>query len=275
MQIVDARLRGRSGLWDITIEGGTFARIQQAASAAQPTGNSSGTDPHGYRPAPEGDADPAPLGTDTDVIRAGGRLVVPPFAENHIHLDYVDTAGQPRQNASGTLFEGIELWAERKRLGLNDLDGMTQRALAAVRRAVLHGVGAIRTHVDVTDPELTGLHALLHVKEQVADWVDLQLIAFPQNTVHGYPDGLQLVERALAEGADVVGGIPHMEPTHEAGVASVTALFDLAEKYDVPVDMHCDEIDDPASRFVQQMAAETISRGLQGRVTVAHAVAMA
>lgn len=248
MRISRARLRQHEGLWDIEVDGGRIGRVAPAAED--------------------------PLDLDPEDVDAGGRLVVPPFVENHIHLDYAETAGQPRQNETGTLFEGIRLWAERKELGLHDVAGVKERALTAVRRAAGHGYGAIRTHVDVTDPELTGLHALLEVREEISHWMDLQIIAFPQNGAYAYPGGLELVERALQEGADVVGGIPHLEPTREDGVASVRAVFDLAEKYDVPVDIHCDEIDDPSSRFVEVMAAETTARGMQGRVTVAHAVAM-
>ncbi|MGA9522485.1 MAG: amidohydrolase family protein, partial [Myxococcaceae bacterium] len=210
-----------------------------------------------------------------DVFDANGRLVSPQFAESHIHLDYANTAGKPRINQSGTLFEAIEIWADRKAAGLNNADEIRSNAVAAARSAVSHGVGFIRSHVDVTDPDLTALGALLGVKKEIRDWCDLQIVAFPQNGIIAFPHGRELMERAMAEGADVVGGIPHLEPTREDGVESLKFVFDLAEKYGALVDVHCDEIDDPHSRFVEVMAAEAKSRSMQGRVTISHAVAMA
>jgi len=219
---------------------------------------------------PDGDA-----AAGREVVDAAGRLVTPPFVDNHIHLDYANTAGTPRHNLSGTLFEGIEIWAERKAAGLHRREEIKENARAAARAAVSHGVGFIRTHVDVTDPSFAAFEALVELREEVRDWCEIQLVAFPQNGMVAYPGGRDLVERALQEGADAVGGIPHLEPTREDGAESLRQVFDLAERYGVLVDVHCDEIDDPGSRFVEVMAAEATRRSLQGRVTVSHAVAMA
>jgi cytosine deaminase len=206
---------------------------------------------------------------------AGGRLVVPQLCENHIHLDYAHTVGAPRQNESGTLFEAIDIWRERKELGLNNHSEIKTQAIKAVRACVSHGVGFIRTHVDVTDPALTALKALLEVKKECREWCEIQIVAFPQNGIYAYPNGEALMRQAMHLGADVVGGIPHLEPTKEDGDKSVRFVFDLAEARGALVDIHCDEIDDEHSRFIDTMAAETTKRQMAGRVTVSHAVAMA
>ncbi len=262
MLITGARLRDRDGLWDVEIAG---ERISAIAPAADDTGDD-GAHPRDVvqRVDPGG-----------QVYPADGRLVTAQFVENHIHLDYANTAGQPRPNASGTLFEGIQIWAERKAAGLNNPDQIKADALAAARSAASHGVGVIRTHVDVTDPTFAAFEALTELREEIRPWCQLQLVAFPQNGMIAYPGGAELMERALQQGADVVGGIPHLEPTREDGVDSLRRIFDLAEKYDALVDVHCDEIDDAGSRFVEVMAAEATKRGMQGRVTISHAVAMA
>lgn len=175
--------------------------------------------------------------------------------EAHIHLDYANTEGVPRENESGTLFEAIDIWSERKRLGLHTREDIKTKALAAARRAAEHGVGFIRTHVDVTDPSFAGFEALAELRDEIRPWCDLQIVAFPQNGIYAFDGGDTLMERAMDAGADVVGGIPHLEPTREAGVASLVWLFDLAEKHSAPIDVHTDEIDDPHSRFVEVMAA--------------------
>lgn len=263
MIIRHARLRGVEQLSDITVTDGVISSIRP----------SDGPPPAG--PGTLGSDAPPPIMFAGDEVDIAGRVVVLPFVENHIHLDYADSEATSRRNETGTLIEGIQIWRERKVAGKHTEEHVREAATHAVRRAVSHGYGAIRTHVDVTDPTFVGLRALLDVKEKLADIVDLQLIAFPQNSVYGYPKGLELVEEALRMGADVVGGIPHTEPTRELGVESVGRLFDLAEKYQKPVDMHCDEIDDPGSRMVEAMAGETNARGMQGMVTAAHSVAMA
>lgn len=256
MQIRNARLRGREGLVDIAVGDGRLTSIRPAAVA----------------PADGGQSDPTTASADFD---AAGRLVSPQFVENHIHLDYAKTAGVPRDNASGTLFEAIDIWRDRKAQGLQHHDRIKDNARAAALSAASHGVGYVRTHVDVTDPDLTAFYALRELKEEIAAWCSLQIVAFPQNGIYAFDGGDALVDRALSEGADVVGGIPHLEPSWSDGERSVAFLFDLAEKYEALVDIHCDEIDDPQSRFVDVMAAEARARGLHGRVTVSHAVAMA
>lgn len=204
-------------------------------------------------------------------IDAEGRLLSPPFIESHVHLDTTLTAGEPRWNESGTLFEGIRIWSERKK-SLTREDVM-ERATKLLRWQAAQGVLHVRTHADTTDPELTGLKALLEVKEKVRDWIDVQIVAFPQEGMISYPRGVDLMEEALRLGADVVGGIPHYEHTREMGVESVKETFRLAEKHDKPVDIHCDETDDPESRFLEVMAAEAIKTGMGGRVTASHTTA--
>ncbi|EWG12072.1 cytosine deaminase [Cytobacillus firmus] len=243
MIIKNAKLRGREGLWNIAIQDGKIHSLSQ------------------------GEAD-----TGGEILDAAGSLVSAPFIEPHIHLDTTLTAGEPEWNQSGTLFEGIQRWAQRKET-LTHEDVKT-RAKTALKWQIAQGIQHVRTHVDVTDPSLTALKALLEVKEEMADYVDLQLVAFPQEGINSYPSGAELMEEALKMGADVVGGIPHFEFTREYGVASMKTAFDLAEKYDRLVDIHCDEIDDEQSRFVEVVAAEAYERGLGSRVTASHTTAM-
>jgi cytosine deaminase len=204
-------------------------------------------------------------------IDAGGRLLSPPFVESHVHLDTTLTAGQPRWNESGTLFEGIQIWSERKRNITRE--DVISRATELLRWQAAQGVLHVRTHADVTDPELTGLKALLELREKVRDWIDVQIVAFPQEGILSYPRGAELMEEALRLGADVVGGIPHYEHTREMGALSVKETFRLAEKYDRPIDVHCDETDDPESRFLEVMAAEAIRTSMGPRVTASHTTA--
>ncbi len=210
-------------------------------------------------------------GPATREVDAGGRLLSPPFVESHVHLDTTLTAGQPRWNGSGTLFEGIQIWTERKK-ELSHRD-VIERATQLLRWQAAQGVLHVRTHADTTDPELTGLKALLELREKVSSWIDVQVVAFPQEGILSYPKGAELMEEALKLGADAVGGIPHFEHTREMGAASVRETFRLAEKYDRPVDVHCDETDDPESRFLEVMAAEAIRTGMGGRVTASHTTA--
>jgi cytosine deaminase len=201
-----------------------------------------------------------------------GRLVTPPLVEPHIHLDAVLTVGQPRHNESGSLFEGIAVWAERVAT-LTPADVAT-RAREVLTWQLACGVQAVRSHVDVCDPELRALAGLKQVRAEFAGLVDVQLVAFPQQGVYGFTGGEQLMRRAVEEGCDVVGGIPHYELTREDGVASVLFAFDLAAEFDRRIDIHCDETDDDHARFVEVMAAQTIKRGMSGRVTASHTTAM-
>lgn len=259
MRITNVRLRTESGFHDIDTRDGVITAITPAQA---PPGDGVATSAGGEAPSFE-----------DGVLDAGGALACEPFVEPHLHLDYANTVGQPRFNQSGTLFEAIEIWTEHKALGYVNHDTVMENALAAVRSEVAHGVGFIRSHVDVTDPELVALDTLLELREKVAGWCEIQIIAFPQSGITTYPRGAELMEEAMRRGADVVGGIPHFEWSREAGVDSLRTVFDLAERYDKPIDVHCDEIDDDQSRFLEVMAEFTVACGMQGRVTAAHAVA--
>lgn len=256
MKIRNARLQHTDGLHDLTVADGRFTSITPTAD--------------GEAPAPAEQAAPA---DGEEVLDADGALLVPQLVDSHLHLDYANTVGQPRVNESGTLFEAIDIWAEHKEQGYNNHDTILANAMAALRSEVAHGVGFIRTHVDVTDPDLTALHALVELREQVREWCEVQIIAFPQNGILAYPDGPELMDRAMREGADVVGGIPHFERSHDRGVESLELIFDLAEKYGKAIDVHCDEIDDDQSRFLEVMAQLAVERGMEGRVTASHVVA--
>lgn len=206
------------------------------------------------------------------VIDGGGNLLLPPFVDSHVHLDATLTAGQPEWNESGTLFDGIRIWSERKQ-DLTKKD-VKKRAKKTIENMVAHGIQHIRSHVDVTDPHLVAAQALLELREELADQIDLQLVAFPQEGILSYPHGRELMEQAVKEGLDVVGGIPHFEFTTEYGWQSVHFLMALADKYDRLVDVHCDEIDDPASRNLEVLATEALERGMKDRVTASHTTAM-
>jgi cytosine deaminase len=205
-------------------------------------------------------------------IDAAGGLVTPGLVEPHVHLDAVLTEGEPRANRSGSLFEGIEIWGERvKHLTREDV---LRRGDTAIRWMLAHGVTHVRAHVDVCDPSLTALRGLRELRETWRDVVSIQLVAFPQQGIYSFPNGEQLMVEALELGADVVGGIPHYEWTREYGERDVKTVLDLAARYGRPADLHCDETDDPHSRFLEVVAAETIRLGLQGRVTASHTTAM-
>jgi len=205
-------------------------------------------------------------------VDAQGFLLSPPFVDPHFHMDATLSYGLPRVNQSGTLLEGIALWGELKPLLTQE--ALIERALAYCDWAVAKGLLAIRTHVDVCDPRLLAVDALLEVKKQVAPYIDLQLVAFPQDGVLRAPGALDNLKRALDKGVDVVGGIPHFERTMEQGAASVKLLCELAAERGLRVDMHCDESDDPLSRHVETLAFETQRLGLRGRVTGSHLTSM-
>jgi cytosine deaminase len=199
------------------------------------------------------------------------QIVSPPFVESHIHLDSAMTVGDPRWNQSGTLFEGIEIWRERKQsLTLEDV---TERAIATLKQQAQQGVLFVRSHADVSEPTLTALKGLLAAREAVKDWMTLQVVAFPQDGVYGSPKNETLMEEALLMGADVVGGIPHYELTREDGVQSIHKIFELAVQYDRLIDVHCDEIDDEQSRFLEVIVANAIRTGMGDRVTASHTTA--
>ena len=202
----------------------------------------------------------------------GGRLVTPPLVEPHIHLDAVLTVGQPRPNVSGSLFEGIAIWSQRVRS--LTVDDVQDRARQVLRWQLANGVQHVRSHVDVCDPSLRALRALVELREEARGIVDLQLVAFPQQGILSFDGGADLMREAVKLGADVVGAIPHYELTREDGVESVRFAMALAQEHGLRVDIHCDETDDEHSRFVEVMAAETIRRGMSGRVTASHTTAM-
>jgi len=206
------------------------------------------------------------------VIDAGGQLVSPPFVDPHFHMDATLSLGTPRMNVSGTLLEGIALWGELK--PLQSIDQIVDRALRYCDLAVSMGIGAIRSHVDTCDDELTGVQALLDVRDKVRDYLDLQLVAFPQDGVLRDPTAMANTLRALDMGVDVVGGIPHFERTMADGAASVRQLCEIAADRGLMVDMHCDESDDPLSRHIETLAFETQRLGLQGRVAGSHLTSM-
>ncbi|WP_312387790.1 cytosine deaminase [Pseudomonas sp.] len=246
MNIINARLRGKDGLFRIELEGECIAAIQAQSG-------------------------PLALNNASD-IDAEHNLVVPPFIEPHIHLDATLTAGEPNWNMSGTLFEGIERWAERKEL--NTHEDTKTRASKTIGMLVDHGIQHVRTHVDVTDPKLTALKAMIEVREEVRHLIDLQIVAFPQEGIESYANGRALMTEAVAMGADVVGGIPHFENTRDQGVSSIKFLMDLAERSGCLVDVHCDETDDPQSRFLEVLAEEARVRDMGARVTASHTTAM-
>ncbi|MEJ0004496.1 MAG: amidohydrolase family protein [Pararobbsia sp.] len=216
--------------------------------------------------------EPRLAATGAEEIDAAGALVSPPFVDAHFHMDATLSYGLPRVNASGTLLEGIALWGELKPALTQE--ALVERALQYCDWAVARGLLAIRSHVDVCDPRLLAVDALLEVKRRVAPYLDLQLVAFPQDGVLRSAGAFDNLKRAIERGVDVVGGIPHFERTMADGAASVRMLCEYAADKGLRVDMHCDESDDPLSRHIETLAAETHRLGLQGRVTGSHLTSM-
>ncbi|AOZ03337.1 cytosine deaminase [Cupriavidus sp. USMAHM13] len=216
--------------------------------------------------------EPALAASAGEEIDAAGQLVSPPFVDAHFHMDSTLSYGQPRVNRSGTLLEGIALWGELKPLLTQE--ALVERALAYCDWAVAKGLLAIRSHVDVCDPRLLAVEALLHVRERVRPYLDLQLVAFPQDGLLRAPGALDNLRRALDMGVDVVGGIPHFERTMADGTESVRILCELASERGLRVDMHCDESDDPMSRHIETLACQSQRLGLQGRVAGSHLTSM-
>lgn len=242
----NAQLQGCDTTTDIAVVDGKFSKIGGDLSDYEKNGNT---------------------------VDLKGNLVIPPFADAHIHLDYIYTASLPtHETTSGTLFEAIDNWSDSKASLTAEI--IKERALKGVKMQISHGVQYVRSHVDVTDPKLTALKALLELKEELKDYIDLQIVAFPQEGYFAYKSGAELVEEALKMGADVVGGIPHFEFTREDGVRSVEKGFELAMKYDKLLDFHCDETDDDQSRFVESIAAFTYFNSMQGRTAASHTSAM-
>ena len=244
-------------MFDLLIKGGTL-----------PDGTTSDIGIKGDRISAVGRLD----GPAVKVIDATGDLVSPPFVDPHFHMDAVLSYGLPRINASGTLLEGIGLWGELRETAT--VDEMVERALRYCDWAVSMGLLAIRTHVDTTPDHLRGVEAMLEVKRRVAPYLDLQLVAFPQDGLYRTPTGRQNVVRALDMGVDVVGGIPHFERTMEEGADSLRDLARMAAERGLMWDVHCDETDDPMSRHVETMAREVTRHGLGGRAAGSHLTSM-
>ena len=245
MLVKNVHIHNREGLWQILIEEGKISRIFSQDEVFNYSG---------------------------EILDGEEGIVYPPFVEPHIHLDATQTAGQPNWNQSGTLFEGIERWAERK--SLLSYEDVKSRAWKTLKWQIANGIQYVRTHVDVSDPTLTALKAMLEVKKEIAPWVDLQIVAFPQEGILSYPNGEKLLEQAIEMGADVVGGIPHFEFTREYGVESMHIAFDIARKYNKQIDIHCDEIDDEQSRFVETVSALALKYDMGEKVTASHTTAM-
>jgi len=243
--VQDARLAGTDGAVDLHVDGGRIVAVVPHSDSEQEA---------------------------RTVIEAGGGFVSAPFVEPHVHLDAVLTAGEPRWNESGTLWEGIACWSERKPMLTRD--DVVSRVEEVLRWYAANGTLHVRSHVDVTDASFVALDALLEVRERVRDVMTLQLVAFPQEGICSFPDGEELIEEAARRGADVIGAIPHYEDTREDGVRSVHVAIDLAERYGVRVDAHCDEIDDEQSRFIEVLATLAHRSGLGDRVTASHTTAM-
>ncbi|MEH6561133.1 MAG: amidohydrolase family protein [Marinobacter sp.] len=201
-----------------------------------------------------------------------GYLATPPFVDSHFHMDSALSLGEPRLNQSGTLLEGIEIWSELK--PQLTVDAIKKRALEMCRWAIARGTLAIRSHVDISDDRLLAVEALLEVRREMKPYIDLQLVAFPQDGYLRHPGSLDNMQRALAKGIDVIGGIPHFERTKSEGARSIKLLCELAADRGLLVDMHCDESDDPMSRHVETLAYETNRLGLHGRVTGSHLTSM-
>lgn len=206
------------------------------------------------------------------VVDCTDKLILPPFVESHVHLDTCLTAGQPRWNMSGTLFEGIERWEERKEFLTKE--DVKNRVNKVVRMQAANGVQHVRTHVDINDPKLTALEAILELREEVKDFINIQIVAFPQYGILSYPNGKELLEEALKMGADAAGAIPHFEFTREYSVESLNICFELAQKYNKLIDVHCDEIDDEASRGLETLATRAYETGMRDMVTASHTTAM-
>ena len=245
MLVKNVHIHNRKGLWQILIEEEKISRIFSQDEVFNYSG---------------------------EILDGEEGIIYPPFVEPHIHLDATQTAGQPNWNQSGTLFEGIERWAERK--SLLSHEDVKSRAWKTLKWQIANGVQYVRTHVDVSDPTLTALKAMLEVKKEIAPWVDLQIVAFPQEGILSYPNGEKLLDQAMEMGADVVGGIPHFEFTREYGVESMHIAFDIARKYNKQIDIHCDEIDDEQSRFVETVAALALKYDMGEKVTASHTTAM-
>ncbi|MCE0495963.1 cytosine deaminase [Vibrio salinus] len=244
MKIINARLRHHQELFTLHCSNGIFTQIEKQ---------------------------PHPLKEPSD-IDANEQLLCAPFVEPHIHLDAIFTASEPRWNHSGTLFEGIECWADRK--GMLSTEDVQSRVLKAAELLINNGIQYIRAHVDVTDQTLTALKAITALKKKLSPYLDIQIVAFPQEGIFSFPEGKKLMIEALEHEADVIGAIPHYEFTREYGVESVKWVMELAKQHNKLVDVHCDEIDDENSHFLEVLATTALETGMKEKVTASHTVAM-
>lgn len=246
MQLIfkNARVHRTTGLCDLAVDGGKFVAI-----------------------APD-----LPTRGASRVLDLEGNYLIPPFIDSHFHLDSVLSLGQPRHNQSGTLFEGIQIWGELKKTLTRE--AIVERATQYCKWAIAQGIGAIRSHVDVSETTLTTAEALLEVREMMKPYLTIQLVAFPQDGYLRVPGQIDRMTRALDMGVEIVGGIPHGERTMQDGADSIRLLCELAAARGLRVDMHCDESDDPLSRHVESLAYQTQRLGLHGRVTGSHLTSM-
>lgn len=243
MIIKDALLREKEGLWNIVIENGEITEITKE-----------------FLPQ-----------NGVEVVDAKGNLVIPPFIEPHTHLDYALTAGDPSWNISGTLSEGLDICKKRReKLSKHEIKERTRTAL---KWLIANGVQYVRTHTNISDQQLVGLQAMLEIKEEFANFLELQIVAFPQQGIYTDSVMLSRLEEALKEGADIVGGAPHFEFTREDSVKSVKKIFELSQKYNCMIDIHCDETDDDHSRALEVVASEAYHMGIGHLVTASHTTA--
>ncbi|MGE7768441.1 cytosine deaminase [Peribacillus sp. NPDC096540] len=245
MLIKNVAIRKKDGLWDIAIQDGKIEKIDRNLDPIE----------------------------GVEIIDGRGGLVMPPYVDSHTHLDYVGTYGDPIYNSTGTLFEAIDIWNERKKN--ITFEDVKSRASKILKWNIANGTQHVRTHVNTDEPGLTSLKAMLEVKEEFAPFIDVQLIAFPQHGILNFKNGLELLEEALVMGADGIGAIPHFEDTREDAVDSIKEIFKLAEKYGVLVDVHCDETDDDQSRGIEVVAAQASRYDMGKLVTASHTTAMA
>ncbi|HZK33049.1 MAG TPA: cytosine deaminase [Tissierellaceae bacterium] len=241
--IRNAKIKDLDYLVDIGIENGTFKEIQKNLSIKS-----------------------------SNEIDALGNLVTPPFIESHVHLDSSQTVGDPRYNESGTLLEGIQIWSEKKE-NLSK-EEIKKNAIETIKWEIANGVLKLRTHTDSTEKNLMTLEALLEVKEEMKEFIDIQIVAFPQDGIFAYKGMDELLVEAIKMGADVIGGIPQVELTREDGIKSIEYIFKLANKYNKLIDIHTDETGDDHSRFIEVIAKHTIANGMEGLVTASHTTAM-
>lgn len=203
------------------------------------------------------------------IIDAKSSLVTESFISPHIHLDKVLIGDIIDPNESGTLWEAIQkTWEVKRNYSVADIK---KRASQVIDQQIKYGVTHIRTHVDIDSiGNLTPLKGLLAVKEDYKDIIDLQIVAFPQEGILKDEGTEELLYKALESGATQLGGMPHNEYTSQDSQKHIEILFEIAKQFNVDIDSHTDETDDPNSRTLQYLAASTIKENYQNRVTVDH-----